>query len=92
MNTTTTPTSKKVTPPPPAPVPAVEKDVSVDDDDNSEYEEIDLTNMPGYQILSAFFENEKGENIVDHLFKLTSAVEANTKMLEQVLLSKSKKS
>jgi len=86
MNTTSTPvtTAKKPVVPSPA--------VSVGDDDNSEYEEIDLTENVNYQVLSAFFENEKGENVVDYLFKLTSAVEANTKMLEQVLLSKSKKS
>lgn len=89
MNTST-PTSKKLVVAPP--VPAVEKAVSVGDDDNSEYEEIDLTENVNYQVLSAFFENEKGENVVDYLAKLTSAIEMNTKMLEQVLLSKSKKS
>ena len=75
----------------PVPTPTVEKDVSVGDD-QSEYEEIDLTENPLYQVLSAFFENEQGENLVDHIAKLTSAVESNTKMLEQVLNNTTKKS
>lgn len=51
----------------------------------SEYEEIDLTENPLYQVLSAFFENEEGENLCDHLAKLTLAVEQNTKMMESFL-------
>ena len=57
-------------------------------DDEAEYEEIDLTENPLYQVLSAFFENEQGENLCDHLAKLTLAVETNTKMLEKVLTKK----
>jgi hypothetical protein len=51
----------------------------------SEYEEIDLTENPLYQVLSAFFENEEGENLCDHISKLTSAIENNTKMMETLL-------
>ena len=51
----------------------------------SEYEEIDLTENPLYQVLSAFFENEEGENLCDHISKLTSAVEKNTKLMENFL-------
>ena len=51
----------------------------------SEYEEIDLTENPLYQVLSAFFENEEGENLCDHISKLTSAVEKNTKLMESFL-------
>ena len=90
---TSSTSSKKSMPSAPAPAPPVtkevEKAVSVDDE-QSEYEEIDLTENPLYQVLSAFFENERGENLVDHVAKLTAAVESNTKMLEQVLKKASK--
>jgi len=73
------------------------------DPESEEYEEIDLTENPLYQVLSAFFENERGENLVDHLSKLTlaienntktlaTAMEHNTKMLETVLASSKKSS
>ena len=52
---------------------------------DSEYEEIDLTENPLYQVLSAFFENEEGENLCDHVAKLTLAVEKNTKLMESCL-------
>lgn len=72
----------------------VTKDVSINDSEpeSEEYEEIDLTENPLYQVLSAFFENEKGENLVDHLAKLTAAIETNTKMLETVLTNAKKTS
>lgn len=54
----------------------------------TEYEEIDLTDNPLYQVLSAFFENEDGENLCDHLAKLTLAVKDNTKTLEKLLKKK----
>ena len=51
----------------------------------SEYEEIDVTDNPLYQVLSAFFETEDGENICDILKDLGDAVRENTKMLNKVL-------
>ena len=51
----------------------------------SDYEEIDITDNPLYQVLSAFFENEEGENLCDHLAKLRVSLEENTKMLSKVL-------
>ena len=68
------------------------KDDEVDEvevsDDETEYEEIDLTENPLYQVLSAFFENEQGENLCDHIAKLTLAVETNTKIMEKLLKQK----
>ena len=52
---------------------------------SEDYEEIDLTDNPLYQVLSAFFENEDGENLCAHLSKLTAAVEANTTMMAKLL-------
>jgi len=63
-------------------------EVEEDSDDETEYEEIDLTENPLYQVLSAFFENEDGENLCDHLAKLILAVESNTKMMEKLLKQK----
>ena len=57
-------------------------ELNIDDDvseTETEYEEYDLTENPLYQVLSAFFENDEGENICDHLAKLTHAVNLNTK-------------
>jgi len=66
---------------------AEEVDVDVSDDE-SEYEEIDLTENPLYQVLSAFFENEQGENLCDHIAKLTLAVENSTKVIEKLMKQK----
>ncbi len=51
------------------------------------YETIDMTDNPMYQIMSAFLENDKGENLCDHINQLTKAVQDNTKMLEQFIKS-----
>ena len=70
-------------------VDAEEVDVEVDvSEDESEYEEIDLTENPLYQVLSAFFENEQGENLCDHIAKLTLAVENSTKVMEKLMKQK----
>jgi len=59
-----------------------------DSAEETEYEEIDLTENPLYQVLSAFFENEEGENLCDHFAKLTLAIEKNTKAMEKLLSKK----
>lgn len=53
---------------------------------DSEYEEIDVTDNPLYQVLSAFFENEEGETICDHINDLTKAVRENTEMLKKFIV------
>ena len=55
----------------------------------SEYEEYDLTNNPLYQVLSAFLEDDDGNNLCDHIQKLTSAVKDNSAKLDQLLQKKS---
>lgn len=69
-----------------------ESDVDIDalmeggeETDDDEYEQIDLTDNPLYQVLSAFFENEDSENICDMIGKLTDAVRENTKMMAHFL-------
>jgi predicted nucleic acid-binding Zn-ribbon protein len=61
------------------------------DSDSDEVETIDVTNEPMYHILSAFFEDEDGLNIVDRLSDLVKAVNNNTKTLNKVLKSLAKK-
>lgn len=52
-------------------------------DSDSEYEDIDLTDNPMYQVLSSLFENEKGDNIVEVLEKLIVAVKENTSVVRE---------
>ena len=54
-------------------------------DAESEYEEYDLTNNPLYQVLSAFLEDDDGNNLCDHIQKLTSAVKDNSAKLDRLL-------
>jgi len=55
---------------------------------DSEYEEYDLTNNPLYQVLSAFLEDDDGNNLCDHIQKLTSAVKENSTKLDRLLQKK----
>lgn len=58
------------------------------DANSEEYEEYDLTDNPLYQVLSAFLEDDDGNNLCDHIQKLTEAVNNNSKELRKVLQSK----
>lgn len=58
------------------------------DANSEEYEEYDLTDNPLYQVLSAFFEDDDGNNLCDHIQKLTEAVNNNSNELRKVLQSK----
>jgi len=51
----------------------------------SEYEEFDLSDNPMYQVLSAFLEDDEGNNICDHISKLTDAIQQNSIKLDNVL-------
>lgn len=55
---------------------------------DSEYEEYDLTNNPLYQVLSAFLEDDDGNNLCDHIQKLTSAIKENSTKLDRLLQKK----
>ena len=71
----------------------VEDDVSEDNDSDEESDEIetfDVTNEPIYHILSAFFEDDDGNNLINALSDLTSAVEKNTKIMSRLLKSLAK--
>ena len=69
----------------------VNEEEDFSDSDSDEVETIDVTNEPMYHILSAFFEDEDGLNIVDRLSDLVKAVNNNTKTLNKVLKSLAKK-
>lgn len=62
------------------------------DSDSEEVETIDVTNEPMYHILSAFFEDEDGLNLVDRLSDLIKAVNKNTKTLNNVIKTLNKTS
>ena len=55
-----------------------------------EYETIDVTDNPLYQVLSVFFENEQGKNLVDAITDLKSSVDRNNELLNRLLLKKRK--
>ena len=57
----------------------------------SEYEEFDLSDNPNYQVLAAFFEDDDGNNICDHIAKLTETIDLNSKKLDKVLEALSSK-
>ena len=48
------------------------------DSSEQESDTIDLTNNINYQVLSAFFENDNGNNITDILSSICNAINANT--------------
>ena len=60
-------------------------DDNISDDDSEEIETFDVTNEPIYHILSAFFEDDEGNNLINMLSDLTSAIEKNTKIMNRLL-------
>ena len=62
-----------------------------EEESSGEYDIIDVTDDPLYQVLSAFFETEDGDNLCDILKDLSSAVRENTKMMSKILAQKSTK-
>jgi hypothetical protein len=44
-------------------------------------ETIDLTDNPMYQVLTAFFENDNGQNVVDAIFAVKSSIDTQTRAL-----------
>lgn len=63
----------------------VEDNDSSEDEESDEIETFDVTNEPIYHILSAFFEDDDGNNMINALSDLTSAVEKNTKVMSRLL-------
>lgn len=59
-------------------------------EEEDEYETIDVTDNPLYQVLSVFFENEEGKNLVDVISNLKSSVDKNNELLNRLLLKKKK--
>lgn len=50
-------------------------------DQEENIETIDLTDNINYQVLSAFFENDNGNNICDILTSISNAINANTEAI-----------
>ena len=50
---------------------------------DDEYETIDVTENPLYHVLSAFFEDDNGNNVVDKLSELPDSVNNQTRALLQ---------
>jgi len=67
------------------------EDEGTEVESSGEYDIIDVTDDPLYQVLSAFFETEDGDNLCDILKDLSSAVRENTKMMSKILTQKSTK-
>lgn len=68
-----------------------DSDSNISNDSESEYEEFDLSDNPNYQVLAAFFEDDDGNNICDHIAKLTETIDLNSKKLDRVLEALSNK-
>ena len=64
------------------------KDSGETDEENEtsgEYEYVDISDDPLYQVLSAFFETDNGENLCDILKNLSESVKENTKVMNKLL-------
>jgi len=55
-----------------------------DGESESEYEEVDVSDNPLYQVLSAFFETDDGKNICDLLSDIRVSIDRNTQVLLKV--------
>ncbi len=60
-----------------------------DSDSEVEFEEIDLTDNPLYQVLSTLFEDEEGNNLCTILKSLVVSVDSNTKAINKLLKKRS---
>lgn len=60
-----------------------------DSDSEVEFEEIDLTDNPLYQVLSTLFEDEEGNNLCTILKSLVVSVDSNTKAIHKLLKKRS---
>ena len=54
-------------------------------DTESEYEEVDITENPLYQVLSVFFEDDNGKNLCSKLDDITDATNRNTRVQQALL-------
>lgn len=51
----------------------------------SEYEEVNITENPLYQVLSVFFEDDNGRNLCDKLDDVREAINRNTQVQHAIL-------
>lgn len=51
----------------------------------SEYEEVNITENPLYQVLSVFFEDDNGRNLCDKLDDVREAINRNTLVQKDIL-------
>jgi hypothetical protein len=55
-----------------------------DENDEDNVETIDLTENPIYQVLTAFFEDDNGNNLCDILLSIKGAIDNNTRAIMDV--------
>ena len=67
-----------------------EEENSVREEQEDEYETIDVTDNKLYKVLSVFFENEEGKNLVDVITDLKTSVDKNNELLNKLILKKKK--
>ena len=60
--------------------------------EEDEYDTIDVTDNPLYQVLSVLFENEEGKNIVDMLGEFKKSLDTHNELLRKLLLKKKRTS
>lgn len=63
----------------------------MDNSSDDEYETIDVSDNPIYQVLSLFLESSDGTNICDVLLKLKSSLDKNNEVLNKILKNQPKK-
>jgi hypothetical protein len=56
-----------------------------DSGSESEYEEVNITENPLYQVLSVFFEDDNGRNLCDKLDDVREAINRNTQVQKSIL-------
>jgi hypothetical protein len=59
----------------------IEEEDTFDDEIDEEAETIDLTENPLYQVLTAFFEDDNGNNLCDILLSIKGAIDNNTRAI-----------
>jgi hypothetical protein len=65
-------------------------DIDEDEEGDDEYETIDLTENPMYQVLSTFFEDEDGNNICYQMKRIADSLESFQAMMKYFVESQSR--
>lgn len=63
----------------------------MDENSDDEYETIDVSDNPIYQVLSLFLESSEGDNICDVLLQLKGSLDKTNDTLNKILKTQTKK-